>query len=81
MLTSEMVQLEIENDAVENQTNTHAPKENVYIISEWYNSDLIEYRPKSPLFIPNIVPDIISYYAPDNSLYRCKRLKYINKMQ
>ena len=77
MLTSEMVQLEIEDDAVENQTNTHAPKENVYIISEWYNRNLDEYRPKSPLFIPNIIPDIISYYAPDSFLCRCKRLKRV----
>ncbi len=81
MLTSEMSQLEIEDDAVENLTNTLPPKENVYIISEWYNPEYYEHRPKSKVYIPNIVPDIISYYAPKKYLYRIKRLKFVGVLK
>ena len=81
MLICEMAQLEIEDEAIENVTNTLPPKENVYIISEWYNSERSEYRPKFQVYIPNIVPDVIKYYAPKNYLYRSKHLKLVGVLK
>ena len=80
MITSEIAQIELDESIIVNKTNKLPPTRNVYLINEWYNRNQIKYRPQSIDFIPNIVPDVITYDAASKNLYRAKKLVFISKM-
>lgn len=81
MLISEMVQMEIGESEKVNATSICPPAENVYIINEWFNKDGVEHRPLSGIYAPNKVPDVISYYAPEQLVYSAKRLRSKGKLK
>jgi len=80
MLTSEIVQIELSDEQVVNRTNFKAPVSSVYIINEWFDTHLTEHRTKAALAIPNKVPDVISYYAPEKLIYKANRLMRVGKL-
>ena len=80
MITSEIAQIELDESRIVNETNKLPPVNNVYLINEWYSRYHIKYRPQSKEFIPNIVPDVITYDATSRNLYRAKKLVFISKM-
>lgn len=80
MITSEIAQIELDESRIVNETNKLPPANNVYIINEWFNRHHIKYRPQLKEFIPNIVPDVITYDAESRYLYRAKKLVFISKL-
>lgn len=60
MLTSYMG-FEVDKKRMLNRTNFYAPNQNIYLISEWYNSFSIQWvrhKAESPA---RIIPDVIAY--------------------
>ena len=86
MLTSDLTNVELDENKHENQTNKRPPSETVYIINEWYRvkknnagdyDDHEDYNSKNKDAIPNIVPDVMCYYAETSALYRVKKLRWV----
>ncbi len=78
MITSELSQIELDDKKIVNGTNKKPPKQNVYVINEWYGKNNFEYRPMDSNTIPRIVPDVMTYYAPEQIYYRSKQLVRVN---
>lgn len=79
ILTSYLVQAYQTYDGeIVNATNYKAPKDtDIYIINEWYRQkNEVECINHAKGSIPQIMPDIVSYYAEGSSIYSAKRLKY-----
>lgn len=88
MLTSELTHFELDEKEQENKTNKKPPQETVYIINEWFDINKIidddgnydDYKSRSKDAIPNIVPDVMCYYAGSGDWYRARKLKLVPRL-
>lgn len=88
MLTSELTNFELDEKEHENLTNKQFPKETIYIINEWFDINRIidddgnydDYKSRSKDAIPNIVPDVMCYYAGSGDLYWARKLKLASRL-
>lgn len=88
MLTSELTNIELDEKEHENKTNKKPPRETVYIINEWFNINRMvdddgnydDYKSRNQDAIPNIVPDVMCYYAGSRDLYWARKLKFARRL-
>ncbi len=88
MLTSELANIELDEKEHENKTNKQPPQETVYIINEWFDINRMidndgyydDYKSRSKDAIPNIVPDVMCYYAGSRDLYWARKLKLARRL-
>ena len=66
------------DENVMNATNKYFPPRNVFVINEWWKSNLEGMWERQPKNAPsNIVPDVIVFHYDnvDNELLVCKKMK------
>ncbi len=62
---------------LENRTNKKPPINNVYVINEWWKINNYELKRRTVGSVPDVLPEVLEYYAETKALYGAKRLKYI----
>ena len=86
MLTSELANIELDDNESENKTNKRPPRENIFIINEWFDirtgsdensDDYDDFESNDKNVIPNKVPDVMCYYYKTKALYRANKLQYV----
>lgn len=80
ILTSELAQLGVGEKYLENQTNKMPPRNNVYIINEWWKPSEDEIKRRLRRSVPDVIPEVMEFYNEYNALYGAHKLTYIGNL-
>ena len=68
-----------------NLTNFKYPKQNVYVVNEWWKEDTEYLWQRQPKNAPShILPDVLTYHYWDSNdieMYECKKLKKVSEFR
>ncbi len=81
MLTSEMMQIEVDDAYTANKTNLKSPNDDVIIVNEWFDLEMSHRERTSKISPANRVPDVISYWSKTKEVFVAKHLKKLGPMK
>ena len=82
IIISELANIGVGENDLDNRTNKKPPINNVYIINEWWknNENEDEIKKKTRGSVPAVIPEVMAYYEQTQALYGVARLKHIGDL-